>query len=56
MHLAHGWDHGQYDRRQLDLTRTAIRMVLNDNKLTLHDREVLSEDLIRLIEFGKEYY
>jgi len=56
VHLAHGWDHGQYYSRQFDLTTSAIQMVQNDNKLTLHDREVLSEDLIRLVEFGKEYY
>jgi len=54
--LADGWDHGQYGSRRFDLTRTAIQMVLNDNKLTLHDQKVLGEDLIRLLEFGKEYY
>jgi len=54
--LEQSWDRGQYDSRQLDLTTSAIQMVLNDNRLVLHDREALTEDLTRLGEFRAEYY
>ena len=54
--LEQSWDRGQYDSRQLDLTTSAIQMVLNDNRLVLHDREALTADLTRLGEFRAEYY
>ena len=54
--LEQSWDHGRYDSRQFDLTTSAMQMILNDNRLMLHDREVLNADLIRLAEFRAEYY
>ena len=54
--LEQRWDAGKYDTQQFDLARSAIQMVLNDNRLMGHDREVLNQDLIRLDEFRAEYY
>ncbi len=54
--LEQSWDHGQYDTRQFDLAVSAIQMILNDNRLMGHDREVLSDVLTRLSEFRAEYY
>lgn len=54
--LEQSWDHGSYDSRQLDITTTVLQMVLKDNRLMLHDREVLTADLSRLREFRTEYY
>ncbi len=46
--LEQSWDHGQYDTKQFDLAASAIQMILNDNRLMGHDREVLTDDLTRL--------
>ncbi len=54
--LEQNWDQGQYDSRELENTMSAVRMVINDNRLTPHDRDVLDSDLSRLLEFQTEYY
>jgi hypothetical protein len=54
--LEGNWDKGVYDSHELDNTISAVQMVLNDNRLTGHDRDVLSADLSRLLEFRTEYY
>jgi hypothetical protein len=50
------WNHADFDTSTFDSTYTALNMVLNDNRLTGHDRDVLSADESRLIEFRNEYY
>jgi hypothetical protein len=54
--LERQWDQGEFDTREFDNTFTALQMVLYDNRLLGHDREVLSADLSRLLEFRTEYY
>ncbi len=54
--LENNWDKGVYDSRELDNTISAVQMVLNNNRLMGHDRDVLSADLSRLLEFRTEYY
>ena len=54
--LEQAWDHGQYDSREIANTISAVQMILNDNRLMPHDRDVLSADLNRLTEFRAEYY
>lgn len=54
--LEQNWDHAQYDSREIDNTISAMQMVLNDNRLMPHDRDVLNRDLSRLMEFRTEYY
>jgi hypothetical protein len=55
-HLEQQWDRGRYDTEEFDRAFTALRMVLNDNRMAGHDRDALSADLSRLIEFRNEYY
>lgn len=50
------WDQADFNTSTFDNTYTALHMVLNDNRLTGHDRDVLSADESRLIEFRSEYY
>lgn len=50
------WDQARFDTREFDNTYTALNMVLSDNRLAGHDRDVLSADESRLIEFRNEYY
>ncbi len=54
--LENQWDQADFNTSTLDNTYTALHMVLNDNRLTGHDRDVLSADESRLIEFRSEYY
>jgi len=54
--LENQWNQGRYDTNVFDNTFTALQMVLNDNRLMGHDRDVLSADLSRLIQFRNEYY
>jgi hypothetical protein len=54
--LEQNWDRGQYDSREFENTMTAVQMVLNDNRLMGHDRDVLSADVSRLLDFRAEYY
>ena len=54
--LESNWDKGVYDSHELENTISAVQMVLNDNRLMGHDRDVLSADLSRLLEFRTEYY
>lgn len=41
----------RYDQPELDRTIGAVEKVMNDNSITPHDRELLSEDLRRLRDF-----
>lgn len=50
------WDQARFDSAEFDNSYTALNMVLSDNRLTGHDRDVLSADESRLIEFRNEYY
>jgi hypothetical protein len=50
------WNRADFDTSTFDNTYTALNMVLNDNHLTGHDRDELSADESRLIEFRSEYY
>lgn len=50
------WDRAHFDTSEFDNAYTALHMVLNDNRLVGHDRDVLSTDESRLIEFRQEYY
>jgi hypothetical protein len=43
--------HRRYDRRELDDVTRALRRVLEDNKLMPKDREILNDDLNRLLDF-----
>lgn len=43
--------HRRYDRRELDDVTRALRKVLEDNKLMPRDREILSDDLSRMLDF-----
>ena len=54
--LQQNWDHARFDSGQIDDTITALRMVVHDNRLTGHDRDVLYRDLSRLLDFRTEYY
>ncbi len=54
--LEQNWDKGKYDSREFENTTSAVQMVLNDNRLMPYDREILSADLSRLLEFRAEYY
>lgn len=54
--LENQWDQADFNTTTFDNTYTALHMVLNDNRLTGHDRDVLSADESRLIEFRHEYY
>ncbi len=54
--LEHNWDQARFDSRQLEDTLSAIRMVLNDNRLAPYDQEALSSDLSRLLNFQTDYY
>jgi hypothetical protein len=54
--LAHNWDQARYHTREFDRTMAAVQMVVNDNGLTPKDRDELSADVSRLLEFRSEYY
>ena len=54
--LEQNWDQARYDTNEFERTMTALQMVVNDNRLTPHDRDELSADLSRLLEFRSEYY
>ena len=54
--LEQNWDKGKYDSLELENTTLAVQMVLNDNRLMPYDRDVLSSDLSRLLDFRAEYY
>jgi hypothetical protein len=54
--LEQNWNQGHYDNRQIGDTISAIQMVLQDNRLRPHDRDVLGRDLSRLLDFKGEYY
>jgi hypothetical protein len=54
--LENHWEQAHFDTNEFDNTYTALRMVLNDNRLTGHDRDALSADESRLLEFRSEYY
>lgn len=54
--LENQWNQAEFDTGTFDKTYTALNMVLSDNRLTGHDRDVLSADESRLIEFRNEYY
>lgn len=54
--LEQSWNQGHYDIRQIGGTISAIQMVLHDNRLMPHDRDVLGRDLSRLLDFQDEYY
>jgi hypothetical protein len=54
--LENQWNQVHFDTAEFDDTYTALHMVLNDNRLTGHDRDVLSADESRLLEFRNEYY
>lgn len=55
-HLENQWNQAHFDTSEFDNTYDALHMVLNDNRLTGHDHDVLSADESRLIEFRNEYY
>ena len=42
---------GVYDERELDEAMGALQMVVNSNRLGVRDREVLTDDLMRMREF-----
>jgi len=54
--LEQNWDQARYDTSEFERTMTAVQMVVNDNRLTPHDRNELSADVSRLLEFRSEYY
>lgn len=54
--LEQNWDQARYDTSEFQRTMTAVQMVMNDNRLAPHDRDELSADLSRLLEFRSEYY
>jgi len=54
--LEGNWDQGKYDVDEFQDTLSAVQMVLNDNHLMPHDRDVLSADVSRLLDFRTEYY
>lgn len=54
--LEQSWDKGQYLSREMESTISAIQMILNDNRFMLRDRDALSADLSRLLDFKTEYY
>lgn len=54
--LENQWDQANFNTNEFDNTYRALHMVLNDNRLTGHDRDVLNADESRLIEFRNEYY
>ena len=54
--LENQWDQACFDSGEFDHTYSALNMVLADNRLTGHDRDVLSADESRLIDFRNEYY
>jgi hypothetical protein len=49
--LQQSWASGNYDRRSLDDVITGMTRVLDDNRLSRRDRDVLTDDLNRLREF-----
>lgn len=54
--LERNWDKGVYDSDQMEDTITAYQMVLSDNRLKPHDRDVLANDFSRLTDFQSEYF
>jgi hypothetical protein len=50
------WDQARFATGTFDKTYAAIQMVLNDNRLTGYDRNALSADQSRLLEFRGNYY
>jgi hypothetical protein len=54
--LENQWDQARFDSSEFNNTYAALHMVLNDNRLTGHDRDVLSADESRLLDFRSEYY
>jgi len=54
--LEQNWDRAHFDSEQIANTISAIQMVLNDNRLAEHDRDVLGDDVSRLLDFQTDYY
>ena len=54
--LEQNWNNGHYDSREIADTISSVEMVLKDNRIMPHDRDVLGRDLSRLIDFQSEYY
>jgi hypothetical protein len=54
--LEQNWDKGVFDSNQMADTIKTLQMVLNDNRLMPHDRDVLANDLSRLMDFQSEYF
>ena len=48
-------DHGRYDERELNDTIDSMRKSANDNRLSPRDRDVLSDDLNRLIDYRQHH-
>jgi len=49
------WANGRYDDRQLDDVINALQRVLNDNRMSRRNRDVLSDDLSRLRDFRERH-
>ena len=49
--LQQQWGSGHYDQRQLDEVIQALRRVVQDNRLSPRDHDLLSDDLNRLVDF-----
>lgn len=54
--LEQNWNLARYDSRQMANTILQLRAATNQTGLTMDDRNQLTADLSRLIEFQNEYY
>lgn len=54
--LQHNWNRADYDSRQMANSILQLRAAINQAGLTNSERNILTADLSRLIEFQNEYY
>ncbi len=53
--FAHKWDHGKFDKGQLDDAVSSIQHVLDNNKLPQPERDSLSDDVSQLRKMREAY-
>lgn len=54
--LERKWDQGEFDSLEMAKTISALQLIVNDNRLMPRDRDALSADLSRLLQFQTDYY
>lgn len=49
------WDHGKFDKGQLNGAIDSVQHVLNDNKMPAQDRDAISDDVSQLRRMKEAY-